>query len=295
MAKTAPIPAPAQRAPRFGFLAAAPDVSQRIGSDRWALSGVTWQPSTRSEPGAAVAIDCGDWASALVANTDVCGTAVAVPFLVPFVEGSSTFGLDGREWQARIRRGLEETQSYVIARELWTGAATGADQEYLAKSTSDTLSPLGTAMSVADAVACIDQYIADTMYGRLGMIHMRAKALNRAVTQEAARLDGNQWVSPMGNLIVVDAGYDGTSPIGTTEPQGREWVYGTSMISYALGPTTVVPGSLAEARALGAAVLDVSTNDFVAYGFKPALYLFDGDCHCAAMVETATCAPAGAS
>lgn len=286
----APIPATPAQPPRYGLLAAAP-VTPMAGV-RW-QAGVTWNPEQCGVSGR-FAVDCDGGTDELVAERS--GRIVnADPFGIFAADECSPFGFQSRDWNGRATRQLEATQSYQIANELWTGTlstAEGLDNQALTDSTSDTLTN-APALPV-EAFACLEQGLAECSKGRRGMLHVTPQALVHLVTNYTVVREGGQFVSPLGNIVVADAGYDGSGPGGV--PAGAsQWMYATGIVSIVLEPAaTLIPGSLDDAQNFARA-LNRADNTLTVRAEKLAMYLWDQCCHLAAEVDLAVCLVGGAS
>jgi hypothetical protein len=78
---------------------------------------------------------------------------------------------------------------------------------------------------------------------------------------------GGLWLSPMGNIVVADAGYTGATPAGAAATT-TQYAYATSMIYLRLG----------EVETLGSELIDqvdfrVNTRRFVVW--RPAVFEWD--------------------
>lgn len=282
-----PIAAPPARPPRFGLFASA-SVSDG-GAARW-QQGFAFQPEACGASGR-VAVECeGDTSALDIADRP--GTVGGMPFAVYATDECSTFGFSARDWQGRARRQLAATESYEVAAELWTGSLglTIDDRDgnpqpvrSLAKAGADTLTSAGSAADPIDALALIEQGLAQCNRGRQGMVHITPQMLTYLVTNDSVRLDGTTYITPNGHIVVPDAGYPGTGPNG--EPaSSTQWAYGTSMIAVLVGPVELIPGTLEDARSMAQA-LDRSVNTAVVYAQRLAAWLWDECCHVAAQVD----------
>lgn len=280
------IPAPVATPPRYGLIAVAP--TQDTPDGRW-TAGFAFTPEQCGQGGRA-AINCGGSTDVLDPDgnpTPVEGDA----FVVWAGDACSTFGLDARDYQGRARRQLAAIESYELANELWTGslrddtnAATPDTMTNVAlvDTSSDTVT--NGAVSPLDALGCLEQGLGSTIRGQRGMIHVTPQMLVQLVGSGAVQWQGGVWVTPMQNLVVADAGYDGSGP---NSPAGATtWAYATSMIYVRLGPVEVIPGEQAEA-------VDRALNDIRYLAERPVAYVWDHCAHLAAEVDLPTCFPGG--
>ena len=289
----APIQAPPPRPPRYGLLAVAPVVDD--GDLRPLSAGWNFQPEGCGISGIGDA-DC-------AGNTDLMDPPAQPdsvdgdPLWIWGADECSTFGFNAREWEGRARRQLQSTESYQLANELWDGTVTqaaGLGNRWLAA--ADALSDTVTngPSAVATALACVEQGLAETLYGQQGMIHTTPGVLQHLATRAHVAKEGNVWVTPMGHVVVADAGYSGSGPDGTPASTSQ-WIYGTSFIQVRLGPVEIIPGGLDDARNLAAA-MDRQLNDIVVYAGRLAGFQWQTECsHIAAEVDIPVCLIEGAS
>jgi hypothetical protein len=160
----------------------------------------------------------------------------------------------------RLTRKASAIASFVVARELWTGAlsdldkyavidpATGSwtDDTYangrLASATADEL----TAESdILGALAELEQATREATAGQQVFLHVPIRLANR-VAQNLRRI-GNELRTATDAIVVADAGYPGTGPAGI----GTTWMYGTGPVVVRLGEIDVIdtPASTVDRRA----------------------------------------------
>lgn len=200
--------------------------------------------------------DGGRWERGIAFYAEPCGNAVTLDQCTP---GAISYGEgDGRSEvaaepfiiEAVTKCGSQELAENVRARafqvlaaieakaveyEFWTGAQAlhnNYPNPYLAEVGLTTLNPAGTPAGLVQALAELQQYLADhgstgaTGDGGIGMIH----AARRVVTQwESAGLvrsdPGSSVIRDVyGNLIVAGVGYPGTGP-----RQDAVWTTGTGI------------------------------------------------------------------
>ena len=83
------------------------------------------------------------------------------------------------------------------------------------------------------------------------MIHCTPQVLTHLVDRGSVIKEGNVWVTPMGHIVVADAGYSGDGPDADAADSTSQWMYGTSLLSVILGPVEIIPGTLEDARISG--------------------------------------------
>lgn len=125
------------------------------------------------------------------------------------------------------------------------------------------------------------------------MIHCTPQTLVRWVAASAVRLEGGQYLSPLGNIVVADAGYDGSGP-GGVAAGASQWAYATGLISIRLSTPQVIPGDVETAQSIAQA-LNREDNTLDVYAQRLALVQWDECCHIAAELDLAVCAIGGAS
>lgn len=195
--------------------------------------------------GGVVAVDCDVFADALDAFPAQPGVIAHDPFVVYAAFQCSTIGMREEDYRARATTALTLVRSRYIAAEFWVGALAEAGADALAvfglagtAGNSDTLTAASDgAIGVVEAIAALDW--AQVRTGRRGMIHVTPQVLGLAVAGGiVTRPQGTTWVSPMGNVVVADAGYDGTGP-GNAAATESQWAYASGMVDILLGPVDV--------------------------------------------------------
>jgi hypothetical protein len=182
-----------------------------------------------------------------------------------------TVGYKPDEVTARLRRIVDATESYAIARELWTGelaAVAGLGNASLAGS-APTIVGGGTARSPKRGLGLLEEAVGDALMGGQAFIHCA-----RAARPYLWELDqqGNLLFTKIGNAIVCDAGYPGSAPAGEADSATDDvaWIYAT-------GPVIVRRTPLVMYATEDAQVIDTRTNrryrtasKLVAATFDPA-------------------------
>lgn len=277
-------PTPVQP-PLYGLLVAA--AVTPMNGVRW-QGGVTWQPEQCGVSGR-VAVDCFGGTDELIGSRGP-GIVSSDPFDVWASDECSVFGFKARDWSGNARRQLEATQSYEIANELWTGdlqQAEGHESGFLTDHSTLDFSYTGLDSAV-DALACAEAGLAQCSKGRRGMIHVTPQALVHLVTNNTVRREGTQYLTPLGTIVVADAGYDGSGPGGA--PAGAtQWLYATGMVSVVLEAQALLnPPDLESAQNMLQA-LDMTDNTITVRAQKLAMYLWDRCCHIAVEFALPAC------
>lgn len=257
--------APPAVPPRSGLLVVAQPAP---GSDRW-QGGIRWTPE-QTLGGGIVDVDCHGSTEELGQKDNPIWTE-ADPFLVWAEDHCSTLGSLARDFEGRARRALEATGSFYVAGELWKGTlaqSASLDNEWL---THDPCLLETSAQPVDVAMRLIEQGLGQMLGGRRGMLHMSPAVLDALAVNNAIQLNGQVWLTPMGNVIVADAGYPGDAP-DDQDDSTHQWIYGTPMIQYKLDPVNIVPGSLEGFRA---EATDKATNTTKVYAERLVLLQWD--------------------
>lgn len=289
-----PIAAPPVQPPRYGLLVAA---QTTIADGEWAIDGVSFDPEQCGNSGR-VQIECRGNTAEMDANTRPT-SVTADPFLVYASDRCSPFGFAAADYVARATRQLEATQSYEVAGEFWDGTLRDAadaedaitDNPALIDATSDTVTNGESSPTVA--LAALEQGLAECSRGRRGMIHATPQVLVHWIAAQAVRIEGGQLISPMGNIVVADAGYSGDGPGGTAAGD-TQWAYATGMISIRLSTPIITPRSIADAQEL-AGRLNRDDNTIDVYAQRVALVQWDECCHLAAEIDLPVALIGGAS
>lgn len=250
---------------------------------RW-LDGFRWTPEAAGL-GTISGLACGAVDSR---DTDSLGQPDPLefePFLLWVAEKCSTKAR-ARDWQGRARRALLAEQSFLIAREFWSGAATGLDGNlHLAAYDSATVLTSG-AVSATVALTLVDSALTRQLRNRRGMVHARPELVDIWTAARLLRIEGGVTLTPLGHIVVADAGYtgDGPRPAANQAPTAADgssqWVYGTDLISLRLGPAETLPASAGDADAIVR-----PTNDLIVWAQRPAAYQWDHTAHVAAEVS----------
>lgn len=129
----------------------------------------------------------------------------------------STMG--GTNVQALAEQNIEVTREFAVAAELMSGAASSNPHISQASGTD-----LGTATDAVHALGCLDQAAAQALSGRLAYIHASPAIGNAWLAAGAIVRDGRRWLTALGSIVVISAGYDGRAP-GGGAPVGGETLY----------------------------------------------------------------------
>lgn len=231
------IPAPIEGAPAVAQPTGSLRASARpLTADRWE-NGVAWRPEICFS----------------ASGYGPCDPDPTVPPDIPADDGPEMFfpqgyrvrdfctSLGGRLDEDRLRRQAEATASFQAAQELWTGALTAANPVTVGGSPyvnpSLAGSPTGTTVTggttVAEKLGLLEQEAMEAAKGGQVFIHLPPRFVLPLGNLIERR--GELLYTPLGNVIVADAGYPGTGPGGT----GDSWAFATGPVTVGFSP--IVP------------------------------------------------------
>lgn len=266
------------------------------------VGGVTWRPDNVATGGAAD--PCAPGNLNVGANL---GKQEAFPIMIWEGERCTTASESIEEAQRRARALLEATTSKRLASEFWRGdlaAANAWPNPYLSRSVADVFDgatpPLvkqigsGSTLNPIAALAALEQAIATYGTGARGMIHCTRRTALVWAAYFLLQQTGGLTLTALGNIVVADAGYDGTAPghpaaaLGGNFATGQEaWAYATGMVTVRLSeievsgaqraneqlPNSITPDGETVVRAPG--VGNLQANDRVVIASRYALATFD--------------------
>lgn len=162
--------------------------------------------------------------------TTVTGTPVAVYHIFE----CRLIGFDNVESEAteRASESLDLGASRTLESDFQLSIATGATD----------ITPSGTAVSLVNGLALLEQY-AGANYGGRAVIHMsRANAL-RLISLMAVYVVGDHLETALGTLVIAGGGYGGLS-LPSAPAAGAGWMYVTGAVNIWQGRTFVSPIAL---------------------------------------------------
>lgn len=272
----APVPAPPIQPPRISLLTAAQVVTD--GDNRWG-QGYVFVPEGNTAGGGVADPCAGTFDS--VRPPDL---VEVMPFYVWEGDECTRLQRTFDDEVARARRNLQASESYHIAHEFWRGTLATTEgwtgQPVLGRPTSDTVTN-GPADPV-DALACLEQGLASAQRGRRGMIHATHALATYWVSQHLLVAEGTNLLTMLGTIVVVDAGYDGSGPLGQDAVDGSVWAYATGLVQVRLDAVTTMPDNEAQA-------LNRLDNTVTAYASRLASPSWDLEAHLAAEVDMPFC------
>lgn len=176
------------------------------------------------------------------------------PFVIRVEDECSTRTGDSTIDEARVRRQLEATTSFRLARELWAGAHTQANP-YATPETGGTASATnrwlartvgvetyGDTFTPLDGLGQLEElarrnFAASNTGASMGQdVWIHAPIEVAPLLERALEPDGpGKWRTKTGAVMVFDAGYLGTNPSGEVQG-GRRWMYATGPVAVRLSP-----------------------------------------------------------
>lgn len=201
---------------------------------RW-LDGVTWEP-TSCDPLQIGGVAACDNDATLVDAERECESAVTQEaFVIYDALRGSTLETEIELIDERLTERLTYMTSYSFARELLTAfGSTGlslANQAHAPQTQAFT----DAAVSVRRALALLTEDLGNTLRGGRGIIHMGPAAFGEAVDTGSLLWVDGQWQTPIGHVVVADAGYHNAPPPtgGTAATLGtQEWIYASGPVMY---------------------------------------------------------------
>lgn len=163
------------------------------------------------------------------------------------------------------RRALTQSEQYQVERAFWTGLAGNAlvvfphlaanaevtDESGVVLQTAAISVVSGSAaLDVVEGIGRLEGALA-ACYDGVGVLHV-PRSLGAALASEGLLIrEGPRYRTPTGNIVVLGAGYPGTSPSGDSSNQSV-WVYATGAVFLYKGAMEVVPTRAALDRATNA-------------------------------------------
>lgn len=137
---------------------------------------------------------------------------------------------------------FDQWLSAAFAQELITGAGSTGTSLSNTASAPTTLGGLAfgsAAITIARALAVLEAEFALRAGNAVGFIHLPPGALGLAVTNYSLRFVDGHWETPLGNVVIADAGYvDALEPTGQAASGAlSDWIYISGPVFYkATGP-----------------------------------------------------------
>lgn len=277
------VPAPPAAAPRVGLLVSARQPTDE--DDRW-VGGFRYDPEL-----------CGTGYITSVCNPSASDRDLSAqptdadwePYVVGAGIQCSTFGFRARDWQAQARRALEAVAEFQISVELWTGTqatAEGLPNRHLADVAAvDILTETGP-VGLTHGLACLEQYLSETIGGRRGMIHATRQTVTHWQGLDLIRREGNLLLTVHDTIVVPGAGYDGSTPDGAAAADGDVWAYATDIVDVRRAAAEIIGGP--DATGVDR---DVNTTEIRAE--QPAVASWEGCAHGGVRLDITVCGIGG--
>jgi hypothetical protein len=264
--------------------------------DRWA-GGIKWRPYTDGGIGGAY--------DPCNVGTLTAGTPVAPQtneaFAIWEADSCSAMGNERFVAAETAKILLEATTSKKIAKELWRGdiaKAQGWSNRRLSNPTAlNNLGKInaGAAVNRIAAFAALEQSIGEQGSGATGYIHCTRRTAAFWASDHLIERVGNRLVSPLGTVIVADAGYDGSDSTGAFTAAGTTaWAYATGPVrvwvsdieiqtsNQILPPLGIGPQDMNDLIGEG---LARDTNLITVRAYRYALAAFDSTIHVGVLVD----------
>lgn len=255
------VEAPTASPPAYGLVVAAPTINDGID---WQY-GVTLVPEMCAAGGRG-AVTCLSDLPNVTSGGRGPAAVTSKPFIVWAADECSALASTTRDFEGRARRALAAAESYEIAAELWSGSL--ATTKPLADASAVAAS--ATAVTPIVGLSDLEWALGRCGKGERGMIHVTPQVFTILVGQNVLRFAGGVWLSPMGNIVVADAGYTGRSPAGAA-PTTTQWAYASSMIYVRRGATETLTDVLSE-------MVDISVNTIRYVAWEPVVIEWDQCC-----------------
>lgn len=228
------ISAPVIGAPAKAQLTGSLEASALPGTgDRW-QDGIGWKPERCFEAASYAPCD----PTPNVPTYSATGVNEYYPIGFRVRDVCTTLGglLDGE----RVRRQVVASTSFHAARELWTGALSVANPVTVNGSpytnphlSAGSTTVASTATGVTARLAALEQAAMLDAFGQQVVLHLPP----HLVLPLGALLErrGEILYTPLGNIVIADAGYPGSGPAGS----GTEWAFSTGPVTLRLGDINI--------------------------------------------------------
>lgn len=210
--------------------------------DRW-LDGVKWEPKLCR----ALTVDAEDVCTAdtLDVTPATCVEFITqVPFRISDAMQYSTLDTTFEEMGPRLEAAYNMKISAAFATELVSGAASSG-----LSLSSEATAPNGAAFGdpatpIWNALAILEEEIAERLRGEVGFIFLPPGLLAQAVESYGLTLQGDRWATPVGNVVISDAGL--IAPIAPTgeaaSAAAEDWVYASGGVWFQSTSPTLIGG-----------------------------------------------------
>ena len=249
----------------YGLVASGQLITE--SNERW-LAGFSWDPQScvsMTVQSPANLIDTDDPLSNPLVNPSSLTTIY--PWMMELALDRITWGFEAYDYPERVRRWVENCTSKTLEAEFWSGSL-GVGNQDLA-STTDVIA--GDHHPV-QALALLEQALADAGCGGRGMIHVSPELITHWTAWSLIERDGSRLVTSARRTVVVSgSGYPTSGPTASPDgaaSNGYAWAFATGMCQVRLSDITVSPETFAEA-------LDRKTNELTFRAWRYGAVNFD--------------------
>lgn len=267
-----PIPRPRP----YGLMSVAQAPVSVEDGDRWELGAAIW-PYPVDEPGAWN--PCGPNGS----PAGVKGEGGRIPLPVfgsfqlylPITCRAPYVGNDFEQWRNRATLAFDAVEGYGVEKEFALGA-TNDDNPALVRD-ADIIDATG--VDPAEALALLENYGAETGFGRLCTIHADPATVTRWNKEFYLDKTGTRMETRLGTPVAVGSGYVGVVPDGQGAlTDGQAWAFITGPVIMRRSAIDLVPETLTES-------IDKSTNTLTALTERAYVVAWDTAVHGAILID----------
>lgn len=167
-------------------------------------------------------------------------TVVQAPFKIVDGLACNSLSMDSDEMDGRLVRRMDVFMSSVLAAELQSGLASQG-------ASLNDAAPIVPLFGGFDGVAAaIEQHLADTLHGAVGIVHIPPAVLHVAMEHGYVRVVDGMLRTSTGHAVSADAGLDPSAGPNPGGP-GQFWLYATGPVGYHVTDTNLL-GSLQDGQ-----------------------------------------------
>lgn len=217
---------------------------------KWQL-GFAFEPLPNQDP---ALFDLGCAGGDAHDERDAAPTVETVPWYAEVEDDCSTLGFAAHDFVRRALAGLAAATPKAVEKEFWAGTLATANSWpnlFLAMPAvahrADGFGPIiinptpGTAVSLVEGMALLEDAIGGCGAGARGMIHAAPKATPNFL---GVRREGNLLLTMRDTIVCSGSGYSGVGPdgaSGATPTATTTWLYGTGIPMVLLDSPVVLP------------------------------------------------------
>ena len=202
-----------------------------MSGERWVRDGVVWYPQMfrRAKPSEVNPVEFDKQPDPIVAPVE------HQAFLL-WDSLSESKLVNVREWmESTLDYTLTSIVSAALAAQLDNGTPVSGGHSLQGSVEYPPTVVTGAASPLAYALVELEQYLADTLHGAAGMIHMTPQLLVYAHAADLVYWDGSVYRTPTGHVVVGDPGHTGVDqPVGgwPASLTDEAWIYATSQVHW---------------------------------------------------------------